>query len=54
MPFTNKETSHMVSTPSTLSRLYKHSINNSNNCATNIVRPFHDNQHPRERRWHVQ
>ena len=37
MPFINKETLHMVSTPSTLSCHYKHSNNDSNNKATNVV-----------------
>ena len=38
MPFINEETSHMVSTPSTLSLHNKHSNNDSNNKATNVVR----------------
>ena len=49
MPFINEETSHMLSTPSTLSRHNKH----SNNKATNVVRPFHDNQRLRVCRWHI-
>ena len=51
--FTNKETSHMVSTPSTQSRHYKHSNYDSKNKATNVVRPFYDNQRPRVYRWYI-